>query len=70
MSTPSDNPANLVSALGLRTDLSEVKQYGTNLVYGSSFIDSSAQALQQMKDGLMRARVLALNGINGATNSR
>ena len=40
MSTPSDNPANLVAALGLRTSLSEIKQYSTNLTYGSSFIDA------------------------------
>ena len=69
MSTPSDNPANLVAALGLRTSLAEIKQYSTNLTYGSSFIDASEAALQQMKEGLTRARVVALNAINGAINS-
>ncbi|MEW6426958.1 MAG: flagellin [Thermodesulfobacteriota bacterium] len=69
MSTPSDSPTNLASALGLRTDLAEIKQYRTNLQYGASFIDASQNSLQQIKDGLIRGKVLALNAINSAMST-
>jgi len=65
MATLSDNPPNLVSALGLRSSLAEIKQYSANLVYGGSFIDASESALQSIKEGLVRARVIAINAING-----
>ncbi len=69
ISTPSDNPGNLVAALGLRSSLAEIEQYGKNLTYASSFVDASERALQQMKDAVMRGKVLALNAINSAMNS-
>lgn len=60
----SDDPVNLVSALGLRTSLTEIEQYQENLVYGDSVITASEKTLTQIKELAMRAKTLALGLIN------
>lgn len=66
MSTISDNPGNMTSALGLRSSLATIKQYQDNLKYGDMVIQTSEKTLYEIKDTLMRARVLAINSVNGA----
>ena len=64
MSSISDNPVNLVNALGLRTNLSEIDQYSKNLSYGNTVITASENALVSMKDLVMRAKTLAIQQAN------
>ncbi len=64
MSKISDNPVNLVNALGLRTNLSQLAQYQKNLKYGTTVINSSETALTQMKELTMRAKTLAIQQAN------
>ncbi len=64
MSTISDNPVNLVSALGMRSDLSAIEQYQKNLDYGVSMVTAAETALTQMKDLTMQANTLALQANN------
>ena len=64
MSKISDNPVNLVNALGFRTTLSEIGQYQKNLKYGNTFITASENALVHIKDLTMRAKTLAIQQAN------
>ncbi|MFU8818536.1 MAG: flagellin hook IN motif-containing protein [Desulfurivibrio sp.] len=64
MSSISDNPVNLVNALGLRTNLSEIGQYRKNLNYGNTVITASENALVHSKDLVMRAKTLAIQQAN------
>lgn len=64
MSKISDNPVNMVNALGLRTSLTEIEQYQENLNFGDSIITASENSLTQIKDLIMRAKVLAVQQIN------
>ena len=64
MSKISDNPVNLVNALGLRTNISEMGQYQKNLQYGTNVIDAAENSLTQMKDLVMRAKTLAIQQAN------
>lgn len=64
MSSISDNPVNLVNALGLRTNLSEIGQYQKNLNYGNTVITASENALVHTKDLVMRAKTLAIQQAN------
>lgn len=66
LTKPSDNPVSLVGALGQRTNLAEIVQYQRNLTHGTSWIESSETALTQIKDLVMRARVLAIQSINSS----
>ncbi|ADH87009.1 flagellar hook-associated protein FlgL [Desulfurivibrio alkaliphilus] len=64
MSKISDNPVNLVNALGLRTNLSEIGQYQRNINYGNTIISASETALTETKDLVMRAKTLAIQAAN------
>ena len=66
MSKISDDPVNLVAALGYRSNLAEIKQYQENLTYGETLVNSSDNSLSQIKDAVMRAKLLTLQGINGS----
>ena len=66
MSKISDDPVNLVAALSYRSNLAEIKQYQENLTYGETLVNSSDNSLSQIKDAVMRAKVLTLQGINGS----
>ncbi|MEW6594410.1 MAG: flagellar hook-associated protein FlgL [Thermodesulfobacteriota bacterium] len=71
MSKLSDNPVNLITALGLRTNLAELGQYQDNLSFGNKIISASENALTQIKELVMRAKTLALQQANApltATN--
>lgn len=60
MSTISDNPVNLVSALRFRSSIAEIDQYTQNIQNGNTVIGSAESALTQMKDLVMRAKTLAI----------
>ncbi|MDA8165610.1 MAG: flagellin [Desulfobacteraceae bacterium] len=66
MSKISDNPINLMGALGLRTDLGQIQQYQKNLLYGNNFIGASENALTGIKDLVMQAKVLATQAANSS----
>lgn len=64
MSKISDNPVNLVSALGMRSSLAELDQYQENLIYGESIITASESALSQMKEQIIQAKVTTIQALN------
>lgn len=66
----SDNPVNIVTALGLRTDLASLKQYKENILMGDSVITSSENALTKMKSLVMNAKTLAIQQINAPINTQ
>lgn len=66
MSTISDNPVNLVTALGLRSNLTQISSYQDNLSFGNKSITAAENALTQMKDLALRAKTLAIQLANGS----
>lgn len=66
LSTISEDPANLVTALGLRTNLSSIAKYRQNLSFGNSMIVAAESALTQMKDLSLRAKTLAVQQVNAS----
>ncbi len=69
MASISDNPVNLVTALGLRSDIASISQYQENLDYGKTMVTAAETSLTQMKDLLMQANNLTLQA-NNATLSQ
>ena len=70
MSTISDNPVNLVTALGLRSSLSQITTYQDNLKFGDKTITAAEDALTQMKGIALRAKVLGLQQANGSVSAQ
>lgn len=68
MSTISDDPVNLVTALGLRTSLTQITTYQDNLTFGDKTITAAESALTQMKDIVLRAKVLGLQQANASVS--
>ncbi len=68
MSTISDNPVNLVTALGLRSSLTQITSYQDNLLFGDKSITAAENSLTQMKNLASRAKVLAIALTNGSMN--
>ena len=66
MSTISDNPVNLVTALGLRSNLTQITSYQSNLLFGDKSITAAENALTQMKELAARAKVLSIQAANGS----
>ena len=64
MAKISDNPVNIVTALGIRTNLSQIGQYQENIKFGNNFVRASETALTQLKDLAQRAKTLALQQVN------
>lgn len=62
---PSDDPVVAARALKLRTDVSEVEQYQTNIKDAQSWLDITETTLGQIGDVLQRARELAVQAANG-----
>lgn len=69
MSKISDNPVNMVSALGMRSTLAEITQYQSNITFGGSMISASGEALTGIKDLVSQAKTKTLAGINDSQNS-
>ena len=70
MSTISDNPVNLVTALGLRSSLTQITSYQDNLTFGDKAITTAEDALTQMKDIALRAKTLGLQQANGSVTAQ
>jgi flagellin-like hook-associated protein FlgL len=68
ISTISEDPVNLVTALGLRTNLSSIAKYRDNLSFANSMIVAAESALTQMKDLALRAKTLAIQQANAPVN--
>jgi len=60
MSTISDDPVKLVTALGLRSSLSQITSYQENLKFGDKTITAAENSLTQMKNLALRAKTLAI----------
>lgn len=65
MSKISEDPVNLVGALGLRTNITQIAQYQKNLRYGDNIISASESALNSMKELAIRGKELAIQMANG-----
>jgi len=66
---PSDNPAAVNQALGLRASLKEIEQFVNNIDDGISWLDTADTALRNATDLLHRAKELSVRGAN-ATNGQ
>jgi len=69
ISTISENPVNLVTALGLHTNLSSIAKYRDNLSFGNTMIVAAENALTQMQDLALRAKTLAIQQANATINT-
>ncbi len=69
MSKISDNPINVVSALGKRSTLAEINQYQSNISFGGSMISAAEDALTGIKDLVMTSKTRILAAINDSQNS-
>ena len=65
MSKISDDPVNLVTALGVRTNLTQITSYQSNLNFGNSMITAAETALNGMKEMAIRGKELAIQMANG-----
>ncbi len=65
MSTIADDPVNLVSTLGLHTNIAQIAQYQKNLQFGNTMITAAESALNSMKDLAIRGKELAIQMANG-----
>jgi flagellar hook-associated protein 3 FlgL len=65
LNRPSDNPADVRSALGLRDTLSELNQFMRNIDQASSRVSAMDTALGSAGDLIQRANELAIEGANG-----
>jgi flagellin-like hook-associated protein FlgL len=65
MSKISDDPVNLVTALGVRTNLTQITSYQSNLTFGNSMITAAEIALNSMKEMAIRGKELAIQMANG-----
>jgi len=65
MSKISEDPVGLVSALGLRTNITQIAQYQRNLQFGDSMISTAESAFDSMKELAIRGKELAIQMANG-----
>ncbi|HCC54035.1 MAG TPA: flagellar hook-associated protein 3 [Desulfobulbaceae bacterium] len=64
LATISDDPVKLVSALGLRSNLTQITSYQENLKFGDKTITAAENSLTQMKNLALRAKTLAIQQVN------
>lgn len=65
-SKPSDNPTDLITALGFRNDLQSIRRFGRNIDRGLSQLNVTDTSLGTVGDIIQRARQLAVNANDGA----
>jgi len=68
ISTPSDDPAGLVTSLRLRTKLHQNEQFKKNVSDSISWMERADSSLNTLNSVLQRVRELTVKGANG-TNS-
>jgi flagellar hook-associated protein 3 FlgL len=64
-SMPSEDPVGVARSLKLRADLNENRQFKKNAEDALSWLETTENALMQIKEVLQRARELAVQGANG-----
>jgi flagellar hook-associated protein 3 FlgL len=69
LNRPSDNPADVRSAVGLRDTLAQLNQYVRNIDNASSKVSAMDTALSSAGDLIQRANELAIEGANGTLSS-
>lgn len=70
LNRPSDSPADTVTAMRLRSSLSDQQQYARNAADGLGWLGTIDSTLQGIVSQVGRARVLALQGANSGSNSQ
>ena len=69
LNRPSDNPADVRSALGLNDTLAQLAQYVRNIDTASSKVSATDTALASAGDLIQRANELAIEGANGTLDA-
>lgn len=69
LNRPSDNPADVRSAVGLNDTLAQLGQYGRNIDNATSKVSAMDTALAGAGDILQRANELAIEGANGTLDA-
>jgi flagellar hook-associated protein 3 FlgL len=69
LNRPSDNPADVRSAIQLRDTLAEMDQFSRNIDAATSKLNTMDIALSSADDLLQRANELALSGANGTLDA-
>ena len=69
LNRPSDNPADVRSALGLRDTLAQLNQFVRNIDNASSKVSAMDTALSSAGDLIQRANELAIEGANGTLSA-
>ncbi|MDD3853867.1 MAG: flagellar hook-associated protein FlgL [Syntrophomonadaceae bacterium] len=69
LNRPSDNPAGLVKAMRLRTNIVEGEQYLRNIGEALNFMETTDSALDSMGNVLHRVRELTVKAANGTNDS-
>lgn len=64
-SMPSEDPVGVARSLKLRADINENRQFKKNAEDALSWLETTENALMQIKEVLQRARELAVQGANG-----
>ena len=69
LNRPSDNPADVRSAVGLRDTLAQLNQYVRNVTSASSKVSAQDTALASAGELIQRANELAIEGANGTLDA-
>lgn len=69
LNRPSDNPADVRSAVGLRDTLAQMNQFLRNIDSASSKVSAQDTALASAGDLIQRANELAIEGANGTLDA-
>jgi flagellar hook-associated protein 3 FlgL len=69
LNRPSDNPADVRSAVGLRDTLAQLNQYVRNIDSASSKVSAQDTALASAGELIQRANELAIEGANGTLDA-
>lgn len=69
LNRPSDNPADVRTAVGLRDILAQLNQYGRNVDTATSKVSAMDTALASASQLIQRANELAIEGANGTLDA-
>jgi flagellar hook-associated protein 3 FlgL len=69
LNKPSDNPADVRTAIGLNDTLAQLNQYGRNIDSATRTLSAMDMALSSAGDLLQRANELAIQGANGTLSA-
>jgi len=69
LNRPSDNPADVRSAITLRDTLSQLNQYVRNIDAATSVVSAADTSMGSAADAIQRANELAIQGANGTLDA-